>query len=148
MNWTSLDFLVAGLVLLVVSGGALTVVVLVRSAWHRAGLAIAGLTAIALFWVNGAVGIIGSEANDANALFLGVYGVGALGALLSHFHARGLTWTLLAMAGVQALIGLIAWLAGWGADGNAWPRDIALATGLFTAGWLAAAYCFHRATRI
>lgn len=147
MNWTLFDFLVAGMVLLVAAGGLLAAVTLVRNAWHRTGLALAGLTALALFWVNGAVGIIGSEANDANLVFLAVYAIGALGALLSHFKAGGLMWTLLAMAGAQILIGLTAWLAGWGTDGSAWPRDIAMATGLFTTGWLLAAVCFQRATR-
>lgn len=147
MNWNLFDYLIAGLLLLFAIAGGIAALTLARGTWHRAGLVLAGLGAIALFWANGAVGIIGSEANDANAAFLVLFAIGALGAVLSHFRAGGLMWTLLAMAAAQVAIGAAAWAFGWGADGAAWPRDIAAATAVFTLIWLAAAGCFLFARR-
>ena len=58
--------------------------------------------------MNLAVGIIGSEDNPANLLYLGVLAVGILGAGFVRFRPRGMARTLLATALAQMLVPVIA----------------------------------------
>ncbi len=64
---------------------------------------------------NGAVGIIGSEDNDANMLYFGVLAVGVVGALMARFRPIGMMLALIATALAQMLVAVIALTAGWGA---------------------------------
>jgi hypothetical protein len=80
-----------------------TVSVAYRSA---AGLAVG--TAFILTWINGAVGIIGSEDNPANLMYLGVLIVGLIGVAIARFQADRMALALFAMALAQMLVPLIA----------------------------------------
>ncbi|MDP2647769.1 MAG: hypothetical protein Q8P35_00790 [Candidatus Yanofskybacteria bacterium] len=74
------------------------------------GVGLAG--ALLLGWVNGAVGIIGSEDNPANLLYGAVFAVGLIGSLISRFKPLGMARTLFAAAFVQMsvpVIALIVW---------------------------------------
>ncbi|MCB1150602.1 hypothetical protein KDK88_03600 [bacterium] len=75
---------------------------------YRWGVAVALLGLFLLTWINLAVGIIGSEDDPANLLYLLVPAVGAVGALLARFRARGMARATAGMALVQAVIGGIA----------------------------------------
>jgi hypothetical protein len=110
---------------------------------HAVGLALAG--AFLLFWVNGAVGIIGDESSDANMIYYGVLAIGALGAIIARFRPRGMSRTLLAVALVQVLVAVIALIAGLGSEGPIWPRDILILTVFFTAVWIGSAWLFRLA---
>jgi hypothetical protein len=145
--WTASDFLFAA-VLIGVTGGLFELAVrLSRNVAYRIAAALALAGTFLLVWINGAVGIIGSEQNDANLFYLGVLSVGAAGAFVSAGRAAGMSRTLVAMTCVQTLIGGAAFLGGWGGDGPGWPRDIILLTGFFDAIFLIAAALFHRASR-
>ncbi len=79
-------------------------------------------TALLLFWVNGAVGVIGSENNPANLLFGLVFLAGFIGSLFSRFKARGMSYTMSLAAIIQFLIPLFALIvwpaqASWGEAG-------------------------------
>jgi hypothetical protein len=111
---------------------------------YRAGLAVSLATALLLFWVNGAVGIVGSASNDANAMYAGVLAIGAVGALIARWRPAGLCRTLLAVAVAQVLVGAVALAAGLGREGAAWPWDVIVATAIFTGLWLLAAALFRR----
>ena len=65
-------------------------------------------TALLLIWINLAVGLIGSENNPANLLYVGVLAIGFIGALLARFQPLGMARALVAMAIAQALVPLIA----------------------------------------
>lgn len=106
--WTPLDFMVAGGLLF---GAGLAYEVAARNArdtLHRTATALAVLAALMLIWVNLAVGIIGSEDNPANGLYLGVLAVLGIGVLLARFRPRGMALALFATAVAQALVPLIA----------------------------------------
>jgi thiazole synthase ThiGH ThiG subunit len=61
-------------------------------------VALALVAAMLLVWVNLAVGIIGSEDNPANIMYLGVHAVLILGALLALFRPQGMARALFATA--------------------------------------------------
>lgn len=108
VQWTLFDFIFAGVLLM---GSGLTIEFVSRrmsNAAYKIAVAIAVLTSLGLIWVNGAVGIIGSEDNPANILYGGVLFVGLVGAALSYLKPRGMSFTLFAMAVVQALVPVIA----------------------------------------
>ncbi len=72
------------------------------------GLALAA--AFLLVWINGAVGIIGSEENPANLLYGGVLLTGLIGTVIARFHARGMSRALFATTIAQLLVPAIALL--------------------------------------
>jgi hypothetical protein len=79
-----------------------------RTTAYRAAVGVALAAAFLLIWINGAVGIIGSEDNPANLLYGGVLAVGLIGALIARFQPYGMARTLFATALAQALVPVIA----------------------------------------
>jgi hypothetical protein len=97
--------------------------------------------------MNLAVGIIGSEDNPANGMFAGVISVAVGGMIVAHFHASAMVKAMVATAGAQALVGVIAVVGKLGTDGLAFPRDVIVLTTIFTGIWLTAAALFAQAAR-
>ena len=118
-----------------------------NNAAYKYAVAVALVAAFMLFWVNGAVGIIGDSNNDANMLYGGVIAIGIIGALVARFKPHGMVRALLAMAIAHALIGVVALIAGWGTDGSIWPWDVLGSTVIFTALWLVSAWLFKKAAK-
>ena len=143
MNWDLLDFIVAGVLLAAVGGTYALAVRASGNAAYRAAVVIALGGALALFWVNAAVGIIGDENNDVNMLYFGVIAVGMIGALLARFRPKGMARALVATAAAQMLIPAVAVLAGQGGEGPAWPWDVIVLTAFFSALWLLSAWLFR-----
>ena len=112
---------------------------------YKFAVALALLAAFLLLWVNGAVGIIGDEGNDANLMYGAVLVVGIIGAIVARFEPHGMVRAMFATALAQALVAVIALVAGWGSAGPIWPRDILGATGLFVILWLGSAWLFRKA---
>jgi hypothetical protein len=110
---------------------------------YRAGAAAAIATALLLVWLNLAVGIIGSEDNPANRLYIAVLAVGLGGALLARLRPQGTALAMLAAALVQALVALYALVTQ--ADLNA--VQIVLLNGFFIALWAGSALLFRLAAR-
>ena len=78
--WDVADFIVAGVLLF---GTGLTyklAAIKVGNIVYRSAVGLALTAAFILIWVNGAVGIIGSENNDANLMYGAVIGVYVLNA--------------------------------------------------------------------
>ena len=109
---------------------------------YRSALAIASLTALFMFYVNGAVGIVDT---DADWLYLGVIGVGILGAFLTRLQPRGMVRTLGVVLGAQTLVILIALLTGAQDSPTNSVREILLLNGFFMVFWIIAAVLFKRA---
>lgn len=147
IQWTTSDFLFAGIVLI---GAGVTAELSVRAsrAWsYRLGAGLAVLASLLLLWLNGAVGVIGSEDHPANLLYLGVILVTFVGAVVSRFRPGGLSAALAAAAVLQAAIGVLAVLRGWGEGSENWPRPVIVLSVTFCLLWLASAALFHRAAR-
>jgi hypothetical protein len=145
--WDVADFAIAGTLLV---GAGVTLELAARrtgNGAYRAAVGVALGAAVILVWVNGAVGVIGSESNDANLMYGGVLAVGVIGALIARFRPHGMARALLATALAQALVAVIALIAGLGSTGPIWPRDILMLTGFFVALWLGSASLFQKAAR-
>src|SRR5687768_13711801 len=84
---------------------------------YRAAVGVALAAAFILVWMNLAVGIIGNEENPANLMYGGVLAVGIVGAIIARFKPHGMARALVATALAQALVAVIALIAGLGFTG-------------------------------
>lgn len=108
INWSPGDFAVAG-VLLFGTGLAYELATRLRAdTAYRVAIGLALAAALILVWINLAVGLIGSEDNPANVLYIGVLTSGAVGAAIARLRPIGMARTLFAMAFAQALVPVIA----------------------------------------
>lgn len=147
MNWGVGDFAVAALLII---GTGLTYEVIARKSGdtaYRVAVGTALAAALILVWVNLAVGLIGSEDELANLMYGGVLAVGIIGAIIARFQPLGMARALFAMAVAQALVGVIALIAGLGSTGPIWPLDILGLTGFFVTLFVGSALLFQKAAR-
>jgi hypothetical protein len=138
VNWTGSDFIFAAVLMGGVGGLFELTVRMSRNHAYRAGAGLALAAAFLIVWVNGAVGMIGSEDNSYNLLFGGVILLALAGALAARFRAPGMALAMLA-AGIAH--GGIA-LFGMAADPRGGVFSMAFA-GL----WLLSAALFRKAAR-
>lgn len=114
-GWSPADFvvmwsLIAGVVL------TYRLVAARATSWsYRAAVGVGLATGFFLIWINGAVGLIGSEENPANVLYAGVLAVGAIGAAWARLAAPGMARALFATAAAQFLVPVAAVIF--------WPAD-------------------------
>jgi CHASE2 domain-containing sensor protein len=97
-----------------------------------------------LVWVNLAVGLIGSEDSPANLMYVGVLAVGIMGAVIARVQPHGMARALCATAFAQALVAVIALIAGWGDPGSG-PLEMFVLNGCFVALFVGSAWLFRRA---
>ena len=145
--WDETDFVVIGAMLFGACGACELAARMTGNIAYRAAVGVAVVAAFILIWMNLAVGIIGSEDNPANLMYGGVLAVGILGALIVRFRPHGMARALAATALAQALVGVIALIAGLGSTGANWPGVIVFLTGFFAALWLVSAWLFRKAAR-
>ncbi|NUM25256.1 MAG: hypothetical protein HUU49_01360 [Candidatus Buchananbacteria bacterium] len=108
VNWSLFDFILMGGLMF---GAALAYELITKQAntpTFKTAVAIALATAFLLVWINGAVGIIGSENNPANLLYFGVLAVGFIGTIIARLKPRKMSFVLFATALTQALVPVIA----------------------------------------
>ncbi|MFU0504875.1 hypothetical protein [Pseudaminobacter sp. NGMCC 1.201702] len=147
VNWDEIDFLVAGAMLAVAFGSFELAARKTGSMRYRAAVGLAIAAAFILVWLNLAVGIIGTEDNPANLMYGGVLAVGIIGAAIARFRPHGMARALIATALAQALVGVIALIAGFGSDAPSFPEAIVFLTGFFAALWLISAWLFRKAAQ-
>ena len=147
MAWTPFDFAVAGALL---GGTGLLYELLTRKAGnveYRAAAAVALMAVFILVWLVGAVGVIGEDGDRADLLYGGVLAVGIIGALLARFRANGMARALLATALAQALVAVIALIAGKHQAPISSVFELLGLNGFFIALFIASAWLFRRAAR-
>jgi len=146
VNWGAADFAIFGAML--ASAGCIYEFAArtTGNRAYRAATGIAVVTAFMLIWMTLAVGVIGSEDNRANLMYGGVLAAGMIGAILARFQSHGMARAMVAMALTQALVAVIALIAGWGPTGASWPGDIVFLTGFFTTLWLLSAWLFRKSS--
>lgn len=106
--WGPADFAVVWVLLF---GTGLTYMLVARKSGNTAYRVAAGVAIVAgllLIWMNLAVGLIGSEDNPANLMYIGVLVIAISGTAIAHFQPRGMSRALFATAIAQALVAAIA----------------------------------------
>ncbi|QIN85066.1 hypothetical protein GBA63_06905 [Rubrobacter tropicus] len=144
--WDLADFVIAGALIF---GTGLTYVLAARKAGniaYRAAVGVALAAAFMLVWINLAVGVIGSEDNLANSMYVGVLAVGIIGAIVARFRPRGMVRALLATALAQASVAGIALIFGLGSPWSP-PAEILALNGFFVALFVGSAWLFRYAAR-
>jgi hypothetical protein len=139
MAWDSADFILVAVLL--AAGCAIweLAVRLSGSVTYAAAAAVAAGAAFLLFVVNGAVGILGSEDNPVNLVFLSVFAVALGGAIVARFRPREMVRALAVTAGAQVAAGALGLVL--------FPdlRGFLVATAMFVPLWLASAWLFGKA---
>src|SRR5688500_18450248 len=90
VNWTVSDFIFAALLFGIVGLAFELIVRSSDSLAYRFGAGLAVVTAFLTIWVNGAVGMIGSEDNPYNLAFGGVLFIALSGSVLARTRAAGM----------------------------------------------------------
>ena len=148
MNWTLSDFITFG-GMIAGAGGLIALVMFAsRNAAYRAGVVLAALTAFLLVFANGAVGIVGSEDNNANLMYYAALLVPVGGALIARFKARGMANAMFATTGALLLAGAVAVTLrlGAGTEEN-WLRGIAIGSLGFGAMFAGSGWLFLQAAK-
>ena len=147
VNWTVGDFVFAGAMLL---GAGVTVELAARAGGlaYQAGVVVALGTGILHIWITGAVGIIGSENNPGNQLYLAVVVIAIIGAIVTGGSAARMVWSMSLAALATVLAPITAYVAN-----IAEPRsdvlapEVYAATAVLAVGWLLSAFFFGKAAQ-
>lgn len=140
VNWTGGDFVAMGLLLAIACGIYELGAWLSGNTFYRAAFATAVLGGFLVVWANLAVGMIGDEGDAVNLLWVGVLGIGIVGALIARFKAPGMALALL-LTGI-AHLAVVAYAFAAGLDDRG-----ATVSAVFALPWLASAALFREAAR-
>ncbi|MFQ5720606.1 MAG: hypothetical protein ACE5IK_13790 [Acidobacteriota bacterium] len=144
--WDAVDFVIFGALL---GGVGVTFELAARQSGnvaYGAAVGVALAAAFILLWVNGAVGIIGSEDNDANLMYFGVLAVGLIGVFVGRFRPQGMARAMLATALAHASVAVIALVSGAGGPMSG-PVEILSLNGFFVVLFVLSAWLFRHAAR-
>lgn len=144
--WDLEDFAVAGTLLV---GTGLMYELVTRKAGnitYRFAVGLALAAAVILVWVNLAVGLIGSEDEPANLMYIGVLAVGIIGALIARLQPRGMARALFSTALAQTLVAVIALITGMYQYPGSSVFEILNVNGAFIVLWIGSALLFRRAS--
>jgi hypothetical protein len=146
VNWTVSDFVFAGGILL---GAGVTYELAARvgNLAYQAGVVVALGTGILTLWVTGAVGIIGSENNPGNLLYLGVVALAIAGAIAAQGGAGRMVWAMGLAAIATLSVPVFAFNGVAKPASDVMAPEVFIATGVFAAGWALSAFFFHNAAR-
>ena len=148
-NWDLFDFVFAGTLLF---GAGLTYELVAKKGGttaYRAAVGVAVAMALALVWVNAAVGIIGDD-EFFNLMYFGVLAIGIVGALIARLQPQGMARALFAVAIAQMLVPAIV-LAIPNLRGALWeppgPVGVFVLNAFFATLWIGSAWLFQKAGR-
>ncbi len=146
VKWDTFDFVFMGVLLF----GAASTYELVSSRGstlaYRGAVGFAGIATVLLVWINGAVGIIGSEDNPANLLYAGVILTAIIGACIARLHPVGMSRAMFATAAVQFLVPIVALII-WRPDFQPGVIGVLFLNAIFVGMWVASALLFREAAR-
>ncbi len=133
VDWSVGDFIIAAVLFGSVGLAFELIVRTSDSLAYRFGAGLAVMAAFLTIWVNGAVGMIGSEDNPYNLAFGGVLLIALIGSVLAKFRAAGMARAMAVAAVAQVAAGAL----GMTID----PRGAVFSIG-FGALWLLSAALF------
>ena len=144
-NWTLFDFVFA---FVLIAGAGLLYLFLSsrsKSVMYKSASALTVLTAFLLIWINGAVGLLGSEDNPMNLMYGAVIAILFLGAIATGLKARGMSYVVFAAALAQLLVPLIAYIINQSPITGDLARVVAMSS-FFGVLWIGAALLYRRAS--
>jgi len=145
--WTFSDFLIMG-ILIFGTGMAYTLISRISDTLsYRLAVGTGVGTGFFLIWSNLAVGLIGSENEDINALFFGLIVLGFAGALVARFQPKGMTWVMGFIAAGQISIAGYALATGAQHLPQSSVTEILGVTVFFTVFWVASALLFAQSAK-
>jgi len=103
-------------------------------------------TALSMIWVTLAVGIIGSEDNQANIMYVVVLGIGLLGSIIARFRAPGMKWTMVWVTIAQFAVTILAYTI-WKPETEEHVFSTVILNLCYVMLFLSSAVLFHRASR-
>jgi hypothetical protein len=145
-DWGLADFVFAGALIFGTGFAFVLAARKVGNTAYRAAAGVALAAAFMLVWVTGAVGIIGTEDDNANLMYFGVLAVGIVGAIVARFRSHGMARALFATALAQALVAVIVLAFGLGLPWSP-PLEILALNGFFVALFAGSALLFRYAAR-
>ena len=114
---------------------------------YKAAVALAVVTVVILFWVIGAVGVLGADGDPADLMYIGVLAVGITGAIIVRFQPMGMARAMIAMALAQALVTVIALIIGKQDAPYMSVFEIVSLNSFFVSLFLGSARLFQKAAR-
>jgi hypothetical protein len=146
VNWTVGDFVIAGGMLL---GAGVTYELAARVGGlaYQAGAVVALGTGVVTMWVTGAVGIIGSEDNPGNLLYLATVAFAIAAAIIARGRAGAMVWAMALTALAAIAAPLIAYAGVAQPQSDVLAPEVFIATGVLAAGWALSAFFFSRAAK-
>ena len=123
-----------------------------HSTAYRWAVRVALAAAFILFWMIGAVGVLGpDDMHPADLMYIGVLAVGIIGAIIARFQPHGMARALFATALAQMLVPVIALIAGMHqspiSSNISGILGILILNGFFVALFLGSAWLFRNAAR-
>lgn len=144
MKWDLFDFIAAWILFFSAGVTYRLIARKMSNIIYRSAVGLAIATALFLVWSNLAVGLIGSEDNPANWMFIGVLALGFLGAIITRLQARGMFRVLMAMVIAHGLIVAIALSAGMHLSPESSVNEILGVNALFATLWSGSALLFRK----
>ena len=145
--WDLADFAFAGALLF---GIGLTYELVARKGSniaYRSAVGVALAAAFILVWLVLAVGVIGRTGDLADLMYIGVLAVGIIGAIIARFQPHGMARALFATALAQALVAVIALIAGKHQSPISSVFELLGLDGFFVALFLGSAWLFRYSAR-
>lgn len=113
---------------------------------YRLGVGLTITTIGLLIWLSLGVGINGPDGDPFDRIYIGVLGIGIIGAAIARFKPIGMSRTLFAMALAQAMVAVIALIAGKHFSGVSPVPEILGVNGIFVVLFLGSAWLFRLAS--
>ena len=114
---------------------------------YKTALVLAIATALILFWVIGAVGVLGADGDPADLMYIGVLAVGVTGAIIVRFQPMGMARAMIATALAQTLVTVIALIIGKQDAPYMSVFEIVSLNGFFVTLFLGSARLFQKSAR-
>jgi len=107
VDWTGSDFVFAAVLIGSVGGAFELAARMTRNKAYRGGVGAALAAAFLIVWASGAVGMIGSEDNPFNLLFIAVIALAFVGALAARFRPLGMALAMAVAAAAHACVAMV-----------------------------------------
>ncbi|MHB8931216.1 MAG: hypothetical protein ACYC5R_11535 [Melioribacteraceae bacterium] len=143
VDWSLFDFVAAWILMFSAGFTYRMVARKMNNIMYKAAVGVAVGTSLLLVWSNLAVGLIGSEDNPANWMYVGVLAIGFLGAIITRLQPKGMYRVLFSMAFAHALIAVIALIARLDMSAESSAIEILGVNGFFAVLWIGSALLFR-----